>query len=277
MLPDTNEIVPPQFLKGPPLDTAPTAGTRRAQLSRWLASAGNPYFAKATVNRVWAHLFGKGLVDPVDDLGDHNPASHPAVLDLLAADFAASGFDLRRLVRILVRTDAYQLSSEVGSDGGSQRDQFAAMHVKSLSAEQIYDCLLRATCRRGAGDGPASSGELAERQEFIARFDAPTQGATEFQGGIPQALTILNGRLVADATHLEKSDLLAALADSRFLTTDDRIDVLYLATLSRRPRDDERARLAAYFGPDSAAAGSRRKLADVLWALLNSSEFILNH
>lgn len=277
MLPDTDIVVQPRLLDGRQLDEALTAGTRREQLARWLASADNPWFARATVNRVWALLFGRGFVDPVDDFGQHNQPSHPDLLDLLARDFADHDFDMRRLLRVLTRTRAYQLSSEVTYDAARRRHAFAAMSVKSLSADQIYDCLQRVTGNRLLSSGPPSSSDVAARRAFLAKFDAPTQQVTEFQGGIPQALAMLNGQVVADASHWEKSDLLVAVTDSPFFSNAERLEILFLAALSRMPTNDERNRFEEYIAVPGGEFEASRRLADVLWALINSSEFILNH
>ncbi|QDU37510.1 hypothetical protein Mal4_18240 [Maioricimonas rarisocia] len=276
-LPETDVVVMPRLLDGTPLDKTLLAGTRRQQLSRWLVSRNNPWFARATVNRAWALLFGRGFVNPVDDFGDHNPPSHPELLNLIAADFAGHDFDMRRLLQILTRTRAYQLSSEVTSDAALRRQAFAAMSVKSLTADQIYDSLQRATGRRIPATGQLSSSEAAARREFLARFEAPTQQATEFQGGIPQALAMLNGQLVADASHWEKSDLLVAVTDSPFLNDAGRVEILFLAALSRMPTADERLRFEQYIATPGGPFESSRRLADLLWALINSSEFIVNH
>ena len=110
------------------------------------------------------------------------------------------------------------------------------------------------------------------RQAFLTRFRAPTQGATEYDGGIPQALTLMNGTNIRQATDLRQSDLLVAL-DAPFFTTEQRVEVLFLSTLSRPPRGEERTKFVAYV----EQAGNRQALGDVLWALLNSAEFMLNH
>src|SRR5262249_19609056 len=138
-LPKTGEVVPPQVLGGTP--AAEEAGvTRRQQLARWLVSAENPYFARATVNRDWAMLFGRGLVHPFDDRGDHTPASHPLLLDELTRHFIASGFDQRRLLGTMCRTRAYQQSSAAPADP-PRPELFAVMAIKPMTAEQLYDSL----------------------------------------------------------------------------------------------------------------------------------------
>ncbi len=160
MIPESDEVVPPR-LPGSVIELAEEAEgpSRREQLVEWLTARNNQHFAQATVNRVWAHLFGRGLVEPVDDMRPANPPISPELLDTLARDFAASGFDLRRLCRALVLTDAYQLTSREdasgemggGAMGGGAVDDpsralvFAQMNIKSLTAEQLYDSIAVAT------------------------------------------------------------------------------------------------------------------------------------
>lgn len=277
--PDTDEVVPPRFLGGDV--SADDEQSRRQRLAAWLVSAENPYFARATVNRVWALLFGRGIVDPVDDLGQHNVPSHPELLDDLADYFAATGFDLNRLIRTLTSTEAYQLSSQAAPGQEERGELFARMAIKSLTAEQLYDCLAEAMRRReGAGTAQdpfaANRGFDQSRQAFLEKFRAPTQGATEYESGIPQALTLMNGANIRQATDLAQSDLLVAL-DAPFFTDEKRVEVLFLSTLSRMPNDEERAKFVSYVEQGGSSGNNRQALGDVLWALLNSAEFILNH
>lgn len=279
-LPGKGDVIPPHFLGGLP-STDEDARTRRARLAEWLTSADNPYFARATVNRVWGLLFGRGLVNPVDDLGAHNPPSHPELLDELAADFSASGFDMRRLIRAVCLTQAYQRSSRFVPGAVEHPELFAAMSLKSMSAEQLYDCLTEAMRRRDGQYGMQGSAAFAVgfdpgRQEFLARFRAPTQGATEYQSGIPQALTLMNGSVVRQATDLNQSDLLIAL-DAPFFTSADRIETLFLSTLGRPPAPEEFAACIAHVDGGGVTGDPRAALSDVLWALLNSAEFVFNH
>ncbi len=278
-LPDTETVVLPKFLDALQ-SRGEDDGSRRRPLAIWLASSGNSYFAKATVNRVWAQLFGRGIVEPVDDLGTHNPPSHPQLLDELAVWFTESGFDLRQLYRMLANTRAYQLTSQ-SDDAGSagSAELFARMAIKNLTAEQLYDALARSTLRREAENAPgqiANRLDDAQRQLFVARFRSPTSRPTEFQSGIPQALTLMNGMAVSSATDLMQSPLLQSL-EAPFFTPEQRLEVLFLATLSRQPYTDERASFADYIQSQTNENESRRALSDVLWALLNSAEFTLNH
>jgi hypothetical protein len=272
-IPDTEEVIPPTFLGGgESLDGGEL--TRRQRLANWMISAENPYFAKATVNRAWSLLFGRGIVDPVDDFGGHNPASHPELLEELTRWFVESGYDLRKLLRTLAQTEAYQRSSQSTEADVPRPELFARMAIKSMSAEQLYDCLAEATRRRelsGIGQGFDQN-----QQAFLARFRAPTQSATEFEAGIPQALTLMNGAIIRQATDLGQSDLLVGLS-APFFTHEKRVEVLFLSTLSRFPTEEERAKFGEYVKQAGSQANTQKALGDILWALLNSAEFVLNH
>jgi hypothetical protein len=278
-LPDTETVVLPKFLDSQQ-SRGEDDGSRRRPLAIWLASGSNSYFARATVNRVWAQLFGRGLVEPVDDLGTHNPPSHPQLLNELSDGFVESGFDLRQLYRVLANTRAYQLTSETDEAGAKTPPElFARMAIKNLTAGQLYDALARATLRRDADGMPgqiANRLDDAQRQLFVARFRSPTSRPTEFQSGIPQALTLMNGAAVSNATELMQSPILQSL-DAPFFTPEQRVDVLFLATLSRPPLADERESFVDYVSHPTTGSSSQRALSDVLWALLNSAEFTLNH
>lgn len=279
-IPETEKVVLPRFLGGE--ESRDDDGTtRRARLAKWLTSGENPWFARATVNRVWAIHFGRGIVDPVDDLGAHNRPSHPQLLDELASYFVETGFDLNRLIRTLTSTRAYQLSSQLLPGEEDTPEMFNRMAIKSLTAEQLYDCLAEAMRRRDPGI-TSQTRNLGgrnfnqNRQAFLAKFRAPTQGATEYEAGIPQALTLMNGTEIRQAVDLGQSDLLIAL-EAPFFSNEKRVEVLFLSTLSRRPSEEEREHFVAYVQSGGPTKDSRQALSDVLWALLNSAEFVLNH
>ena len=175
VLPETSEVVPPRYLNGEA--AVPVEGTtRRQQLATWFTSPDNPYFARATVNRIWAQMFGRGLVDPADDLGKHNPPSHPELLDELADYFVRSKFDLQNLVKTLALTETYQLSSISTAEITTPPELFARMAIKTLSAEQLYDCLAQATAKRQTlPNGYAvGNGQFFDqgRQAFLNKFRA---------------------------------------------------------------------------------------------------------
>lgn len=287
-LPDSDEVVSPQLpYQVAMLDTAKPATeqeqrlSRREQLVQWLTTKQNRRFARATVNRVWQHLFGLGLVEPADDMRADNEATHPEVLELLSHDFAASNYDLRRLLRTLVLSDAYQLSSRASADEPSQSLSFARMNIKSFSADQLYDCINVATEPDAAGADDRGDGALARfgntaRQAFIEQFQAPPGQRTDYHAGIPQALTLMHGRLIHGATDLASSGLLKSI-NAPFFTDEQRIETLFLSTLSRFPDDAEQETMLAHVKQASDEDQRLRAFGDILWALLNSAEFTFIH
>lgn len=286
-LPDSDEIVPPRYLNGRPADEN-EGGSRRLQLAIWMASRDNPYVARAAVNWAWSHLFGRGLVDPVGDFGDHNPPSHPDLLDELSAYFVQTDYDLRALWRALARTRAYQLSSDPSADPAPAH-LFAHMNIKALTPEQLYDSVMRAAAPVGSasnrsGGQDRTSLEVAgvmdpRRVEFVRRMRSPSRNPTEFSGGIQQALLVMNGQLITRVTSPASSRLLGALG-VEFFDDAERVETLFFATLSRPPNDEERAVYLDYLkssGSQSDPTQRNEALGDILWALLNSSEFAFNH
>ena len=275
-LPDTEDVVLPKYPGGQRADEN-DLGTRRQQLSIWMASPDNPYLARAAVNRVWALLFGRGLVNPVDDLGPHNPASHPKLLDALTDYFVDSGYDLKNLLRVLCNTEAYGRTSAIDPAKKPPVDLFAAMAVKVQTAEQLYDslsrCLSQDRSMASPFPGVATNGS---RQQFLARMASRSADTTEYDRGLQQALLLMNGSETAEATNLDRSPLLTSL-EAPFLTDKDRVDVLYLATLSRLPTDSERSTIKQFIA-DAGESEEEQKAAraDALWALLNSAEFTMN-
>ena len=276
-LPDSETVVPPKYPGGGAPD-ANELGSRRVQLAIWMASRDNPYLPRAAVNRVWAQLYGRGLVEPVDDLGPHNPPSHPELFDELTSYFVQTGFDLRELYRTLAATNAYQRTSTwTGPD--APPELLAHMQLKTLSAEQLYDSINRVLNRRPNSmmNGVNVGSPLLDptRLAFIAKLQSQTRSPLEYEAGVLQALTLLNGADLAEATDPQRGPLLGALQSPLF-TDVDRIATLFLATLSRNPTADERDRFAAHLAklPESDRA---KAFSDILWALLNSAEFALNH
>jgi hypothetical protein len=243
--------------------------TPRAALADWVTAPDNPYFARATVNRLWAHFFGVGLVNPVDDFRDDNPPSDPALLDDLAAAFVRSGFDLTFLIRGLCLSEAYQRTSARTDPSQDRTPLPARMAVKALTGEQFFDSLALATGYRAADDRGAA------RRQFLTRF-ALAGPAGEPETSVQQALTLLNGRFVAWATDPERCPTLLAVTRTPGMTTAGRVEALYLTALGRRPTARERELHEGHVrkaGPGREA----ERLADVFWVLLNSAEFRLNH
>jgi hypothetical protein len=278
VIPGTGQRVRPVYLDG----TRPSLKFResaRGVLADWMVSGDNPYFTKAAANRLWGHFFGVGIVNPVDDFTADNPPSHPELLDLLAREFAANRFDVKFLIRAITASRTYQLSSRQTDPSQENPRLFARMALKGLSPEQLFDSIAQATgfYEPYANRDSFAMNNNSPRAEFIQMFDNGRDAVTERQTTILQALALMNGQFVNDATSLEKSATLAALVEFPRMTTAERIESLYLAALSRRPRRDETDRLVPYVDSGGAARDSGKALGDVFWALLNSSEFLLNH
>jgi hypothetical protein len=275
----TDKVVQARFLdKGEP-KWQPKTSTRQT-LADWVASAGNPFFARAAANRTWAHLFGVGIVDPVDEESDENPPSHPELLDELSRQFALHDFDMKYLIRAIAYSKTYQRGSTSDSADPPDPHLFARMSIKGLTAEQLYDSIVEATRYNEVEPVNAPRGFVqlnSARAEFVGRFSNHTDKRTEFQTSILQALALMNGKFVSDATSVEKSVTLAGVVDAPWMKTSDKVEALYLAALSRKPRAEELERLVKYVDRGGPGGPKDKALADVFWALLNSSEFILNH
>jgi hypothetical protein len=278
-MPNSAKKIPARFLDETEPKWAAESKSREV-LADWMTAPSNPFFAKAAANRLWEHFFGIGLVDPVDDFREENPASHPALIDDLAKGFIARNFDLKFLIKAITASEAYNRSSELNHRSQENVRLYARMTMKGLSPEQVFDSLALATGYRGDLTGTrfvGFRGANTPRGEILAKFANPVDRRTESQTSILQALALMNGRFVADATSLNRSELLAAVADSPFMDTREKLDALYMAALSRPMRGSEAGRLIGYVNEGGPSKDSKKALADVFWVLLNSSEFILNH
>ena len=265
-----------------------TGGSRREQLAAWITHPKNSHFAQATANRIWGHLFGQGLVNPVDDMGGHNLPVSPQLLNQLGRYFVQSDFDLRELMRVLLNSRAYQLSS-VQKPGASSRNvqYFARIPLKPLTAEQLYDCLSTATGRSDLGQRVNVPMQLSiasnvdrfsdpGRAAFLAQFRTSIDQRTEYQAGIPQALTLMNGPMIASATSEAPKGILKSLS-APFFDDATRIEKLFIAALTRKPTAEEKKRYEEFFGNQPDAVNRNDLLGDVLWVLINSAEFTMNH
>jgi len=276
-IPGTKKVVKAAFLDGRDVVRAKNEPSRKV-LAEWMTSRDNPYFARAAANRLWSQFFGVGLVDPVDDMGSGAEPSHPELLDLLADQFAAHDFDVKYLIRAFTSSRVYQLSSAGGSPSSDAYAVFDRMAVRGLSPLQLYDSLFQAAGVRKEPPQPSFAiGNDSPRRDFLERFAGRDEKPTEHQTSILQALALMNGRLISEATSLDRGETLPAVADSFFLDTPGKVEALYLAALSRRPRPDELERLVPYVDRGGPALDPKKALADVFWSLLGSAEFVLNH
>lgn len=256
--------------------------TPREELAAWLTSPKNPYFAKNMANRVWAHFFGIGILDPVDEPGENNPPSHPELLAALGKAFAESGFDNRLLIRAITRTKAYQLTSKMTHPGQADARRFARMNLKGLTPGQLFDSLVAATgfrepanLRNQQNFGFIQPGN--PRSQFLVRF-ASNERTTETNTTILQALMLMNGQFIGDQTDLVKSEILAGIADYPGWDTKQRVTNLFLTAFSRNPTPEELEKFTSYVERGGAKGDNKKQaLADVFWVLLNSPEFLFNH
>ncbi|MAT15276.1 MAG: hypothetical protein CMJ46_08410 [Planctomyces sp.] len=256
---------------------------RREELTKLLKSGERPAIASAMVNRMWSHFFGYGFVNPVDDIGPHNPSAMPELFQRMTDEFIKNNYDVKKLMSWIVNSKAYNLTSrfnagnEFDDPAAGETPLFSKMYLKSLEAEQLYDSLLVAT--RADAAGRADYQEMQNRREqwlrqFIIEFgnDEGTE-ATTFNGTIPQALMLMNGQLVRNALSLEGDSFLQQLRQNTNMKSIDKINEIYLTTLSRYPTPRERNALNQLFRASSEEAAMQ----DLMWALLNSNEFITNH
>lgn len=276
---DGTEISKSGFLPGENAD-GPYGVNRRRELAKLIK--GSPSFPKAIVNRIWGHFLGYGFTKPVDDLGDHNPPSHPELLDGLAEQFRENSFDLKELIRWIVLSKPYALSSKstvANRDDDpalGERPKFTHFYLRQMQAEQLYESLLTATEADQArvGEDAAKKKDQWLSQFIIAFGTDEGDDATTFNGSIPQVLMMFNGELVKQATSVGAGGFLDKVAKGG-MSPSQKIDTLYLAALSRTPSRKERQVATALLGARKGdVAGA---LQDVWWAVLNSNEFIINH
>jgi hypothetical protein len=281
--PETNRPLRPKALGGPEIDLE---GDARERLFRWLVRPDNPFFARSFVNRVWAHYFGIGLVEPVDGFSVANPPSNGRLLDALARDFIAHGYDIRRLETTILRSRTYQLSAVANATNAHDRKNFAHAYPRRLLAEVVVDVLNSALgVREDFGpDSPKGirAVEIASnrvRDPHLAHifriFGRPARTATcdcerSMEPAVPQTLF-----LMTDEKLLQKigaGRLGALLTGSK--SDAEIVEELFLATQSRFPTDKEKAAALAHLHEKK---DRRKGFVDIVWALINTREFILNH
>jgi hypothetical protein len=277
---DGTEISKTGYLPGTMQDGTAYGTNRRKELSQLIKAS--PYFPRAMVNRTWGHFLGYGFTKPVDDLGDHNPPSHPELLDGLAEQFREQSFDIKELMRWIVLSKPYALSSKstpankADDPSLGERPKFTHFYLRQMQAEQLYESLLTATeaDETRVGEDAAKKKDQWLSQFIIAFGTDEGDDATTFNGSIPQVLMMFNGELIKEATSVGKGGFLDKVATSGAPPA-QKIDALYLSALARTPTAKERQVATALLGARKGdVAGA---LQDVWWAVLNSNEFIINH
>lgn len=285
--PRTKQKVTPAFLDGSPLPPAEW-GDPRMKLARWVVS--HPYFAEAAVNRIWGYFFGRGIVDPVDDFRSTNPPSHPDLLAALAADFKDHRYDIRHLMRTIVQSRVYQLSSAPNEANANDRINYSRSQPRPLEAAILLDAISSATgvseefrFHPMAGGGSPSTDARAQQMlpdlcpsqfmDAYGRSMRKTPGPGAPQPNLSQAL-----HMFAGPTYTSKlsrpGGRLAALLD-RGASDQEILDEFYLAALTRYPAAGEKRELLAAL---SAQRGGRKTaIENLVWSLISSREFAHNH
>ncbi len=288
--------VKPAGLGDPTLDIPPDEDPR-LRLADWMGNKANPFFAKSLVNRYWKHFFKRGLIEPEDDIRDTNPPSNPELLDALAKHFVESGFDLKAVVRVITQSSTYQLSATPNQHNGVDRQNFSHFYPRRMQAEVLLDSIDQFTgAKTDFADLPPGTRAIAlpdnsynRGSAFLKVFGRP-EGASVCEcerassASLAQSLHLMNasdvkGKLAASggrAERLAKDDKPAA----------QKIRELYLAAFAREPQSHEQAVAEEYLAkPREDAQGKplppdqSRRIAyeDLLWALINTKEFLYNH
>ena len=281
--PVTGEAMVPKPPDGPPPQLTAGSDPREA-LADWMLEPDNPFVAKAVVNRVWGEMMGRGFVNPVDDFRASNPANHERILDALAQDFVEHDYDLKHLMRTIATSSLYQLSSTPNQTNIADTENFSRSYKRRLPAEVVTDAVAHVTGSRSAVDGLPADAHAVE----VWNFKASSQmldafGRPDSSSDCPCERNMSTS--VVQALHLMHSDRLQgqiAAKDGRVATllenglSDDAvIDELYLCTFCRYPDDEERQIAKELLEGD--ADNRTAAVEDLLWALLNTAEFVFNH
>ena len=282
--PVTKQDAAPKFLAGE-TPQIPNHMDRREVLADWIVSPENPYFARATVNRIWHQYFGVGIVEPFDDFRSTNRASNPELLDCLAAFFVEHGYRLKPLHRLILHSRTYQLSSRVDDPSPLERTLFARYLPRKLQAEVLLDALGQVTGIPHAFPGyPAGTSAkdiyIPDGPDyFLVTFGLPRRDILRERGTAPtlsQALHLMNGTSVRDKVEADGNILSEFLAQD--LRDEQVVAAIYERAYARPPTEAELGRITEFLAHERSAGRARRRaFENVLWAVVNSKEFQLNH
>ena len=271
---EKGEIYGAAFLGGEPAEI-PSGKAGSEVLVDWMTSKDNPYFGATAVNRVWEHLYGRGAVSDIDNL-DHVPAAEREFfLNELGRRFAATDYNLRWLLASLCKSRTYQRETP-GKLDGAGIDLITQRPLKTLIPEQVFDSLEQALNLPigKSDDSPRTNGV---RTQMVAKLnEAATNHPDQFRSGIPQALMLMHGSMISNATDIETSRTLRAVIDAPFFEPTEKIETLYMATLTRKPRESELKAMLAYIQEHGELQERKQAYAEIFWALLNSPEFVLS-
>jgi hypothetical protein len=286
--PKNKESVKPTGLGSSPMDISAESDPRHA-LVDWMASPSNDFFAHTLVNRYWKHFFGRGLVDPEDDMRVTNPATNPELLEALAHHFYASGFDLKELVRTICRSNVYQLSANPNDYNVDDKQNFSRYYPKRLTAEVLLDSIdaVTGTVTRFAGVPLGTRAvqlpDSSFNSYFLTVFGRPDSASAcecerANEANLAQGLHLINSSELHGKLS-SASGRAATLAGDSKVSDEEKIRELYLAALSRLPTADELGAVLAYLKKKSQGEKPdvRAAFEDVVWTLINTKEFLFNH
>jgi len=280
--PRTGKVMPPKFMGGPIAKIEP-GQDRREALAQWATSGENPFFAKATVNRIWFHLAGKGIVDPVDDFRESNPSANDPLLEALAKDFIKSGYDLKNIIRVICASSTYQLSTNTNDSNKDDSRYFSHGVSKLLTAEQLLDAICKATeipekfPGLPAGTRATQLPDTEVNHIFLKTFGQPARELAcecerESDSNLAQALQLINGPTINDKLKSPTNRIGRLIKENKKDT--EILEDLYLETLSRSPTKED-AQIA--LGHLAKAKDKRKAWEDIQWALINTKEFLFRH
>jgi hypothetical protein len=256
----------------------------RSQLLDWMLSRENPFFAKAIVNRIWGEFLGKGIVDPVDDFRVSNPASNPELLEWLAADFASHGYDLKHLMTTIMESAAYQRSSEPNDSNLTEHRNFARFMRRRLPAEVLSDAVADLTGVRDEFTGLPSGSRAVQTwnhkltSEFLDAFGRPNPSLEcpcerERKPTVVQSLHLMNSNGLQAKLASSKGRVAQYLAAKK--PSEEILSDVYLQAYSREPKEEEKGSAMAYLMKPEA--DRKAGIEDLVWALVNTAEFVFNH
>jgi hypothetical protein len=274
-------VMKPKFLGGAEPEISP-GQDRRVVLAEWLASKDNPYFARSFVNRVWAHFFGIGIVEPVDDFRVSNPASNPELLDELGKRFTETNYDLKALVRDICNSRTYQRSTARNDSNQHDEVNFAHANLRRIRAENLLDCISMATETKDKFPGLPLGARAVQMADgatstyFLTTFGRATRETVcscevKMEPTLSQALHLINGDTVNGK--IAQGGVIKRLIEEKKFP-EERVVDLYLRCFSRMPTREELDKLVPLLAP---GANQEQALQDLFWALLNSREFLFNH
>lgn len=284
--PKTNEKLSPTGLGAAALEIAPERDPRQA-LVDWMSSPDNKFFAPSFVNRYWKHFFSRGIVDPEDDMRVTNPATNPELLAALAEHFIKHKFDVKDLVRTICKSTTYQLSAEPNAFNAKDKQNFSRYYPKRLNAEVLLDSVDYVTGSTTTFTGLPTGSRAVQIPDngvnsyFLTVFGRP-EGASacecerSMDASLAQSLHLLNSQEV-QAKLSNGSGRATKLSNDDKITTQAKLKQLYRAAFSRDPLPDELAAAEAHISRAQNADARKQAFEDVLWALVNTKEFLFNH